>query len=52
MKVIESKSKVVCMNGEVGKRVWKIGDGVLEETGKCKYLGAVAIGGINVWVRE
>ena len=24
MKVNESKSKVVCMNGEVGKRVWKI----------------------------
>ena len=32
------------MNGEVGKKVWKIGDGVLEETDKYKYL---AIGGIN-----
>ena len=28
-------------------RVWKIGDGVLEETDKYKYLGVVAIGGIN-----
>ena len=47
MKVSESKSNVVCMNGEVGKRLWKIGDGVLEETDNYKYLGVVAIGGIN-----
>ena len=37
------------MNGEVGKRVWKI---VLEETDKYKYLGVVAIGGINVFFRS
>ena len=38
MKVSESKSKVVCMNGEVGKRVWKIGESVLEETDKYIYI--------------
>ena len=41
MEVSESKSKVVCMNGKVKQKVWKLGEDLLEETEKYKYLGFV-----------
>ena len=36
-----------CINGEVDKRVWKIGDDVFGETDKYKYLRVVALGVVN-----
>ena len=38
MKVSESKSNVVYVNGEVEQRMWKFGKGLLEETDKYKYI--------------
>ena len=48
IKMCESKSKVVCMKREVKQRVWKFGEGLLEETDKYKCLGVVEEGGIKV----
>ena len=39
LKVNEKKSKVVCINGEVGRRRWMMGDCCIEEVEEYKYLG-------------
>ena len=39
LKVNENKSKVVCINGEVGRRRWMIRDCCIGEVEEYKYLG-------------
>ena len=38
LKVNEKKSNVVCINGEVGRRRWMMGDCCIEEVEENKYL--------------
>ena len=45
MKVNEKKSKVVCINGEVGRRRWMMGDCCIGEVEEYKYLGITIEGG-------
>ena len=45
LKVNEKKSKVVCINGEVGRRRWLMGDCCIGEVEECKYLGITVEGG-------
>ena len=40
LKVNEKKSKVVCINGEVGRRIWMMGDCCIGEVKEYKYLGS------------
>ena len=40
LKVNEKKSKVVCINGEVGRRRWMMGDCCIGEVEEYKYLGS------------
>ena len=45
LKVNEKKSKMVCFNGEVGKRRWMMGDCCIGEVEEYKYVGiAVEVG--------
>ena len=37
LKVNEKKSKVVCINGEVGRRSWMMGDCCIGEVEEYKY---------------
>ena len=39
LKVNEKTSKVVCINGEVGRRRWMIGECCIGEVEEYKYLG-------------
>ena len=45
MKVNEKKSKVVCINGEVGRRRLIMGDCCIGEVEEYKYLGITIVGG-------
>ena len=45
LKVNEKKSKVVCINGEVGRRRWMMGDSCIGEVEEYKYLGITIEGG-------
>ena len=45
LKVNEKKSKVVCINGEVGRRRWMMGDCCIGEVEEYKYLGITIEGG-------
>ena len=47
LKVNEKKSKVVCINGEVGIRRWMMGDCSIGEVGEYKYLGITIEGGTH-----
>ena len=44
LKVIEKKSKVVCINGEVRRRRWMMGDCCIGEVEEHKYLGIMIEG--------
>ena len=39
LKVIEKKSKMMCINGEVGRRRWMMGDYCIWKVEEYKYLG-------------
>ena len=39
LKLNVKKSKVVCLNGEVGRRRWRTGDCCIGEVDEYKYLG-------------
>ena len=39
VKVNEKKSRVVCIDGEVGRRRWMMGDWCIGEVEEYKYLG-------------
>ena len=45
LKVNEKQSKVVCINGEVGRRRWMMGDSCIGEVEEYKYLGITIKGG-------
>ena len=45
LKVNEKKSKVVCINCELGRRRWKMGDSYIGEVEEYKYLGMTVKGG-------
>ena len=45
LNVNENKSKVVCINGEVGRRRWMIGDCCTREVEEYIYLGNTVDGG-------
>ena len=45
LKVNEKKSKVVCINGEVGRRRWMMKDCCIGEVEEYKYLGITIEGG-------
>ena len=45
LKVNEKKSKVVCINGEVGRRRWMMGVCCIGEVEEYKYLGITIEGG-------
>ena len=45
LKVNEKKSKVVCINGKVGRRRWMMGDCCIGEGDEYKYLGITIEGG-------
>ena len=45
LKVNENKSKVVCINGEVGRRRWMMGDCCIGEVEEYKYSGITIEGG-------
>ena len=45
LKVNEKKSKVVCINGKVGRRRWMMGDCCIGEIKGYKYLGITIEGG-------
>ena len=45
LKVNEKKSKVVCINGKVGRRRWMMGDCCIGEIEEYKYLGITIEGG-------
>ena len=47
LKVSETKSKVVCINGIRGIRRWKFGSTNIDETEEYKYLGVTVKGGPN-----
>ena len=47
LKVNENKSKVVCINGEVGRRRWMMGDCCIGEVEEYKYLGITIEGGMR-----
>ena len=49
LKVNEKKSKVVCINGEVGRRRWMMGDCCIGEVEEYKYLGITIEGGKAWW---
>ena len=56
LKVNEKKSKVVCINGEVGRRRWMMGDCCIGEVEEYKYLGITIEGekhsGVRAWEIE
>ena len=43
-KVNEKKSKVVCINGEIGRRICMMGDCCIGEVEEYKYLGTTVEG--------
>ena len=45
LKVNENKSKVVCINGKVGRRGWIMGDCCIVVVEKYTYLGITIEGG-------
>ena len=45
LKVNEKKSKVVCINGKVGRCRWMMGDCCIGEIEEYKYLGITIEGG-------
>ena len=45
LKVNEKKSKVVCINGEVGRRRWMMRECCIGEVEEYKYLGITIEGG-------
>ena len=45
------KSKVVCINGEFGRRRWMMGDCCIGEVEEYKYLGVTIEGGNNGGLR-
>ena len=45
LKINEKKSKVVCINGVVGRRRWIMGDCCIGEVEEYKYLGITIEGG-------
>ena len=47
LKVSEKKSKVVCINGIRGIRIWKIRSTNIDETEESKYLEVTVKGGPN-----
>ena len=51
LNVNEKKSKVVCINGEIGKRRWMVGDCCIGEIEEYKYLGVTVEGGKIVVLR-
>ena len=44
LKVNEKKSKLVCINGEVGRRWWMMGDCCIREVEEYQYLGTTMEG--------
>ena len=51
LKVNEKKSKVVCINGEVGRRRWMIGECCIGEVEEYKYLGITIERGKHVYYK-
>ena len=47
MKVSEAKSKVVCINGNMGERQWMLGRCKISEVRKYTYLGVTVEGGLD-----
>ena len=45
---VNEKSKVVCINGKVGRRIWMMGDCCMGEVEEYKYLGITVEGGKHV----
>ena len=45
LKVNEKNSKLVCINDNVGRRIWMMGDWCIGEVEEYKYLGITVQGG-------